>query len=105
MPDLVSEVDAVAFAHELHHGLGAVVRRQVEVAWHLVQLHVAFELAALISCELFLGLLINNVLIALLILLCDCVSDANDFSVRVERVLVEAAFNAHQVHSGHIDDV
>lgn len=105
MVDRVCEVDLVATLHQLHDGLGAVVRAQVEVTWHLVHLDLAFELAALLIIKLTLCCAKDDIWVAVRCLLLDCIRDTLDLAIFVKSVLVESAFHVHLVYASHIDHV
>ena len=50
--DRVREVERVALDHQTHQDLLEGVRRDVEVAWHAIDLKVALKLATLLSVDL-----------------------------------------------------
>ena len=105
MVDRVCEVNLVPALHQLHDSLGAIVRAQVEIARHLVDLDLAFDLAALLILKLPLCCAKDDVGVAIGRLLFDCIGDALDLAIDVEGVLVESAFHVHLVYTSHIDHI
>ena len=103
--DFVREVDPPAALHELHDGVRAVVRAQVEVPRHLVHLDLPFDLAAFLIFKLLLRRAKDDIWIAIDGLLAKGVRNTLDLSVAVEGMLVQAAFVVYLVHAGHVDDV
>ena len=84
MFDLVGEVEAIASLHQLHHCIGAVVRGQVEVTGDFVEADVPFQLAAFFGVKLLLGLLEDNIRVALRLSLFQSVDDTLDLTILVE---------------------
>lgn len=103
--DRVSEVNLVAILHQLHYGLRAVVRAQMEVAWHLVHLHLPFKLAALFLIQLLLRCAKDDILRSLDSLLPKRVRHTLNLAIFIKRVLVQSAFNADLVDACHVHNI
>lgn len=105
MNDLVGEVDLVARLEQLHNCLRAVMRGEMEISWHFMQLNSSLKLATLIVFELFLGLSKDDSWVSFFLFLLERVDDALSFAFFVERVFVKAAFDTNFMNSSHVDHI